>query len=232
MYYSKPSQTPILLYLAQVSMLSKTVSKVACARPIWRRLYANSSNNVGSPESTTESKPKVNRFAKQYANQDKNRNRLQSGSNRTIPRDPIPSNEGPRKNSGNTNRQTSAKQNLEKLKQNRSQQIRSGQEKLQDLALPTWDRVPIPHHNHGLRCCNLHLARGYNQRKSKTVKKLVKIQLPFITASNLATIMHVPLNDVFKNWKVWDLKISDITIFWIEKMLQWWQMNTVLRLRW
>ena len=109
-------------------MLSKTVSKVACARPIWRRLYANSSNNVGSPESTTESKPKVNRFAKQYANQDQNRNRLQSGSNRTIPRDPIPSNEGPRKNSGNTNRQTSAKQNLEKLKQNRSQQIRSGQE--------------------------------------------------------------------------------------------------------
>ena len=31
-------------------------------------------------------------------------------------------------NSSNTNRQTSAKQNLEKLKQNRSQQIRSGQE--------------------------------------------------------------------------------------------------------
>ena len=96
LYYSKPSQTPILLYLAQVSMLSKTVSKV-CARPIWRRLYANSSNKVGSPESTTESKPKVNRFAKQYADQDQNRNRLQSGSNRTIPRDPNPSNEGPGK---------------------------------------------------------------------------------------------------------------------------------------
>ena len=176
LYYSKPSQTPILLYLAQVSMLSKTVSKVACARPIWRRLYANSSNKVGSPESTTESKPKVNRFAKQYADQDQNRNRLQSGSNRTIPRDQIRPMKA-QENSSNTNRQTSAKQNLEKLKQNRSQQIRSGQEKLQDLALPTWDRVPIPHHNHGPLLQSAPRKR-IQPKKIKTVKKLVKIQLP------------------------------------------------------
>lgn len=210
MYYSKPSQTPILLYLAQVSMLSKTVSKVACARPIWRRLYANSSNKVGSPESTTESKPKVNRFAKQYADQDRNRNRLQSGSNRTIPRDPNPSNEGPGKNSSNTNRQTSAKQNLEKLKQNRSQQIRCGQKKItrsgsanlgSSANSSSQPRAPLLQ--------SAPRKRIQPKKIKKTVKKLVKIQLPpFITASNLATIMHVPLNDVFK--KLEGLGFEDI----------------------
>lgn len=52
-------------------------------------------------------------------------------------------------------------------------------------------------------------------RKVKEQRKpLVKIQLPpFISVSNLATIMQVPLNDVFKNWKDWVLKIFVIPTF-------------------
>ena len=125
-------------------------------------------------------------------------------------RDPIPSNEGPRKNSGNTNRQTSAKQNLEKLKQNRSQQIRSGQEKItrsgsanlgSSANSSSQPRAPLLQ--------SAPRKRIQPKKIKKTVKKLVKIQLPpFITASNLATIMHVPLNDVFK--KLEGLGFEDI----------------------
>lgn len=118
-----------LLYLAQVSMLSRTVSKVACARPVWRRLYANSSNNVRSSESTPEVEPKINRFAKQYAKQGQTRNQLQKETNRQTQRNPNAFNEASSKNSRNYNKQTSVKQDLEKLKQNRSQQVHSGQEK-------------------------------------------------------------------------------------------------------
>lgn len=197
-----------LLYLAQVSMLSRTVSKVACARPVWRRLYANSSNNVRSSESTPEVEPKINRFAKQYAKQGQTRNQLQKETNRQTQRNPNAFNEASSKNSRNYNKQTSVKQDLEKLKQNRSQQVHSGQEK---VSKPSSANLGSRATSQARTSVLPSVPRKRIQPKKlrKTVKKLVKIQLPpFITASNLATIMHVPLNDVFR--KLEGLGFEDI----------------------
>lgn len=183
-------------------MLPRTVLRVTYPSLVLRRAYSEIVKD-STLEKTPEVKPKVNRFAQQYS---------KPATTSQSPRNKSPKKQQQSKqNQSNTKSQSFQKpqskgNDLEQAKLEQYQKLRSRMEAEVKNGNKLKEEVPPVQQQQA----PVKPRKKIQVRKpKKPVKKLVKIQLPpFITVSNLATIMHVPLNDVFK--KLEGLGFEDI----------------------
>ena len=184
-------------------MILRSILRVQYPSIVLRRAYSDIAKD-SSLGKAAESKPKVNRFAQQYlkpVNPTLSRNKSSNRSNpklnqRTQNTGKTQSFQKPPLKSNDLEKKTSEQyQKLRSRMESESQNNKKKQDATQLTPL-----LPPPQRAR---------KKIQIQKKRKVAKKLVKIQLPpFVTVSNLAAIMHVPLNDVFK--KLEGLGFEDI----------------------